>query len=273
VSHETIVIDNGSTDETREVAHAFVKNHPETYKYYFEPNGGKSVALNAVIPHITGKILVFTDDDVIVGREWVQAIWDTFTRNENATAVQGRILLQEELGALPAWYDPGYLITLPYFDPSPVEYECDTLVGANMAIRREAFEKFGLFDPSLGVGASGSGFETEFCTRLTHAGAQIIYQPKSVVFHEFYKDRLTWDYIRERAEYLAYNHAYFNVTSEQKKDVGIRGRLKLARYYIKYAQYWVLHNQRKQYRCKRKITYLRKYMESIRALRESSNRQ
>ena len=128
---------------------------------------------------------------------------------------------------------------------------------------REAFEKYGLFDPKLGVGASGSGFETEFCARLRNGGEQIIYQPESVVFHEFYEHRLTWEYIRKRVEQLAHNHAYLDVTFKRKKNGRIRNRIKLMRYYAKYIQYRLLHNQRKRYTYDRRITYMRKYMESV----------
>lgn len=269
LAYEVLLIDNGSTDGTRELAETFVRKRPELYKYHFEPQGGKSNALNSALSHARGEILVFTDDDVIVDENWIQAILDTFARRDDAIAVQGKILLQKELGRLPEWYDPDYLIGLPYFDPSPTECPCDTLVGANMAIRREAFEKYDLFDPRLGKGGSGSGFETEFCTRLRNGGEKIIYQPEAVVFHEFYEHRLTWEYLCERAEQLASNHAYFDITLKRKKINWLGDRRKLIRYYMKYLRYLLLHNQRKRYKYDRKIRYMRTYLKCIEELRRS----
>lgn len=69
-------------------------------------------------------------------------------------------------------------------------------VGANMAFRRSAFEKYGLFRTDMGMGSRGTqlGADFEFCLRLLRAGETIVYSPKAVVFHPAEPHRLTKAY-------------------------------------------------------------------------------
>ena len=66
VDWEILVVDNNSTDHTREVVEEFGRRYPDRFRYIFEPRPGKSYALNAGIREAQGEILAFTDDDVTV---------------------------------------------------------------------------------------------------------------------------------------------------------------------------------------------------------------
>ena len=59
------------------------------------------------------------------------------------------------------------------------------LVGnANMAIRREAFERFGYFDTCMGRGTRiGSGEEPDFLLRILLGGARIVVEPAARIVH------------------------------------------------------------------------------------------
>ena len=103
---EVIVVDNNSSDATKETTHWFCDSYPERYKYIFEERQGKSYALNAGIAQSRGEILVFTDDDVVVHSDWLTEIKTTFDRF-HCSAVGGRIVPTWDSG-IPSWYDNPY---------------------------------------------------------------------------------------------------------------------------------------------------------------------
>ena len=89
IEWEVLVMDNNSTDDTAPRVREFISDDPH-FKYFFEPNQGKTYALNRGIAESTGDILAFTDDDVRVDRRWIESIVDTFTRF-SAVCVGGRV--------------------------------------------------------------------------------------------------------------------------------------------------------------------------------------
>ena len=73
ISVEFVVVDNKSTDNTKEVIESFKQRLP--IKYLFEERAGKSFALNKVLNEVPlGKIVVFTDDDIVANNNWLVAI-------------------------------------------------------------------------------------------------------------------------------------------------------------------------------------------------------
>ena len=64
-----VVVDNGSTDETKEIIQSFTGRLPITY--VFEAAPGKNAALNAGLNKIEGDLVVFTDDDTLPHADWL----------------------------------------------------------------------------------------------------------------------------------------------------------------------------------------------------------
>src|SRR5262249_11263229 len=64
----------------------------------------------------------------------------------------------------------------------------DIGAGANMAFRREVFERLGGFDERLDVGAAGCSGDSEFWNRILHAGGVCRYEPTAVVRHFHRRD-------------------------------------------------------------------------------------
>ena len=93
-----------------------------------------------------------------------------------------------------------------------VEVECtwnEYPRGTNIAFRREAFERFGAFDPELGRagGSLLSGEEIELCLRIERGGGKIVYVPQSRVRHAVGAERLTPDWMLARVEAGGYGQA------------------------------------------------------------------
>lgn len=64
VSFEWVVVDDGSTDETRELVYKFIKKENDfQIKYLYKENGGKHTAVNLGIDNALGKYITIIDSD------------------------------------------------------------------------------------------------------------------------------------------------------------------------------------------------------------------
>ena len=202
---EIIIVDNNSSDETRAVCQFFVDRSPERYRYIFEKRQGKSFALNAAVETAKGQILMFTDDDVTVDPAWLSETLRVFERHPCA-GVTGKIIAQWNSDK-PDWVTSAgpYKLMPAILSYDLGEEACEIKApayGANLSLRREVFEKYGLFRTDLGptAGSEIRGEDNEFCWRLLHSGERIIYAPKAIVFHPVEKHRIdkryfqTWYY-------------------------------------------------------------------------------
>src|ERR1700733_6053483 len=75
---EILVVDNNSRDQTRKVVDEFCRQYPGRFRYIFEPQQGKSHALNTGIREAQGDILAFVDDDVVVAKGWIHNLTRVF---------------------------------------------------------------------------------------------------------------------------------------------------------------------------------------------------
>ena len=74
VEWEVLVVDNNSNDRTREVVEEYCRRNADHFRYEFEPQQGKSFALNTGIRKAHGDIIAFVDDDVIVEKAWLERL-------------------------------------------------------------------------------------------------------------------------------------------------------------------------------------------------------
>lgn len=205
IEWEVLVIDNNSSDGTRHTVEDFCRIHPGHFRYLFEPNSGKSYALNTGIRNAQGKILVFVDDDVTVEPSWLLKLANSL-QDPNWAGVGGRTLLAEKFSP-PRWMATdgpfsmaGILAAKFDLGDKPCEL-CpphQPPYGANMAFRREMFEKYGMFRTDLGPSPDRTtprpNEDTEFGRRLIAAGEHIRYEPSAIVYHPVTKKRINKQY-------------------------------------------------------------------------------
>ena len=227
---EIIVVDNNSSDRTKETVRRFGETSSVAIRYEFEPRLGQSFARNAGIEAAKGALILFTDDDVLPDRTWVSGILSALTI-DRLHGVGGRVLPQWE-AALPGWLSarPDLLSWLALVEedtPCLLEYPLSPtrrIVGASMAFRREVFEEFGLFQTSLGH--RGRRFygqeEVEFIHRLLLKGKRIGYEPSVVVHHRLGASRLRKSFFVRRYFDHACGQARHMPSGSEAEVLGVR---------------------------------------------------
>lgn len=197
VDWEVLVVDNNSSDRTREVVEDFC-TRCNRFRYVFEPRQGKSHALNTAIRESRGDILAFTDDDVMVESTWLQNLTADLLDGQWAGA--GGRTLPASIVTPPRWLALGGAhsnahLLYAHFDLGDQPFQLDrSPYGANMAFRKEMFEKHGVFRTDLGPGLGGEvprfNEDTEFGRRLIKTGEKLRYEPSAVVYHVVPKERI-----------------------------------------------------------------------------------
>lgn len=213
---EILIVDNNSNDDTRQVVEDFQRWHPELIRYIFEPQQGLSYARNRGIREARGEILVFIDDDETAEANWVQNLTANLHSGEWAGA-GGRVLLPLDF-TLPNWLPPGNLRTsapLSVFDkgPEPAGLN-EPPFGANMAFRKEVFDRYGGFRTDLGRSGNNmiSNEDTEFGRRLLAVGLRLRYEPSALTYHRVEESRrhpeyfLKWWFNKGRSDVRESRH-------------------------------------------------------------------
>lgn len=85
-SFEIIVIDDGSTDNTGNTVKTFA-NKMTNIKYIYQPNKGRAAARNTGIKSAKGEIIIFLDDDRLVGASFINEHLRFFLNRQNTNKI------------------------------------------------------------------------------------------------------------------------------------------------------------------------------------------
>jgi glycosyltransferase involved in cell wall biosynthesis len=195
---EIILVDNNSSDATRDTIEAFIPRAPMTTHYVFEPRQGLSHARNTGVDVAKGDVVVFSDDDVLFDRRWLREIAAAFA--EPSVAAIGGKILPKWPAPPPDWLGPelhSFLALLDHGD-DPVEMKEPALWGANLAFRRDVFRTV-RFHAALGrIGDKlYNGEDSDLLQQLIARGERVLYWPHAVVHHNIPEQRLTKAYFRK----------------------------------------------------------------------------
>jgi len=201
VSWDAVIVDNNSTDATHDVVRSF-EQRGARLRYVFEPRQGLSFGRNAGIAAATAPVVAFTDDDVQPAPNWVLRVVQSFHEHPDADFIGGKVVPRWP-AKVPAWLTPDHWSPLALVDYGDAPFVVSAnkpycLVGANLAFRREVFDRVGLFAPGLqrvrdGIG-SAEDYDVEL--RVWRAGGQGFYCPDVVVATDVQSERTTKAYHR-----------------------------------------------------------------------------
>ena len=194
---EVIVINNGSTDQTREQL-AYEVSLPRRHRLIvLEENfPGKSKAINRGLEAAQGDILMIVDDDVSLHPNCLAKHMEAYEQGA-FSAIQGKVLPGKDPEGRSA--DPRRMreYNIPLIDYGSEIVEIRGLTGTNMSFQRKVIETVGRFDVRLGPGASGFSEDTEFSIRVRKKGFKVGYTPHAIVYHELNPGRYGRAYNRE----------------------------------------------------------------------------
>jgi cellulose synthase/poly-beta-1,6-N-acetylglucosamine synthase-like glycosyltransferase len=189
---EVIVVDDGSTDETPEIAARLAREHPQV-RYVRQANAGKGAALNRGIAESTGEVLFFVDADGIFAPDTIGEMLRGFDsprvgavcgddRPVNLDRVQTRLM------AVVSHAGTGLVRRALSL------VGCLHIVSGNVgAFTREVMEALGGFDEET------VGEDLELTWRVRRAGYRVVFRPRAIVYAEspstlrnLWRQRLRW---------------------------------------------------------------------------------
>lgn len=181
---EIIVVDQSKNAKTQAVV---ISLHTNRIRYFIHNGNGKTKAINIIIPKAKGNVLSFIDDDNVVSSSWLNSINTYLKKNKKIYGVFGTILpyqTNKHHGYIcPSIFQlsKSAIITNPYI----IHHQALGL-GSNMSLRKEVFQRVGLFRPWLGPGNSGrsGGEDGELIYRILLNDLFLAYDPFNIVYHD-----------------------------------------------------------------------------------------
>jgi glycosyltransferase involved in cell wall biosynthesis len=209
---EIIVSDDGSTDNTSEIARAH-----DAAVIRHVPNRGVSAARNSGVQLASAPIVAFIDDDCVPDPQWAEQLLSGY--DDKVIATGGPLVVDGEPGLIVSYltrHNPLEPQELELAKSSRLSYrlylylrrqwraytpqgrrEVFSFASANMSVRRQEFLDIGGFDERFRFGAE----DDDLCRRLRHRfpEGRLLFLPEARVRH-YFKASLR-DTLRRRCAY------------------------------------------------------------------------
>jgi len=225
---ETIVVNNGSTDRTRDVVRSFELNG--RVRHEFDGTAGLSHARNTGWHRARGRYIAYLDDDAIACPGWLAAIEEAFASTPRLGAVGGRVDPIWE-GDRPRWLSDDIALSLTILNwskqPAALDIPRQYLVGANMAVPRSVLAEVGGFNLGLDRVGERMRFNGDIFLekQIIRCGYTCLYYPKMAVRHLVPNSRLKKSWFIQRFYFQGLSDAAMRLIEEAPSW---RQRLRLA---------------------------------------------
>lgn len=216
---EVLIIDNGSTDNTRKVCGTF-ETQTLQLRYFYEEKPGLHVGRHLGMKMAQSDIFVYADDDIEAFPTWLETIADNF-KNPEVVLVGGKDLPKFE-SEPPQWIQKlwekdndgnRYLGYLSIIDLGEVRKEINPshVFGCNFSIRKSILLEAGGFHPDAMpedmIRFRGDG-ESHISRFIEKKRYKTVYHPRASVYHNVPPERLTEKYFCKRAYLQGISDSY-----------------------------------------------------------------
>ena len=219
---EILVVDNGSCDDTMRVLDRHATSLPLVV--LTEPQAGKNRALNHALEVARGSLLVFTDDDITMGPDWLAALVRASRRYGEASVFGGPITPVFPPGT-PDWLrSPDFVLASEAFGWRRGAAEGPSDVGpfgANLALRARVFDSL-RFDERVGPAGSryAQGGEWELLMRLRRSGEIFVHVPDAPVEHAILAHQVEREWLLGRSNRIGRGSARIKGRRVPSRAVG-----------------------------------------------------
>lgn len=225
---EVIIVDNGSTDTTKELSTHYATIF-KNLKYVFEEKAGLHYGRHAGLLAASGDILTYADDDIEAFPTWLEAILSSF-KNPQVDLVGGKNIPLFENNP-PQWLIEmwnfrhpegkylGYLSILDFGDDAKI-IEPYFIWGCNFSVRKETltaakgFHPDGMPSEKLIFRGDGESYISKF---VEERGQKAYYNPEASVKHIIPASRMTVDYFQRRAYAQGISDSYADIRYANEK--------------------------------------------------------
>lgn len=231
--YEMILVDNGSTDETKSLCDKW-QDKITNFKYIYDDHPGLHIGRNIGYQQSCSEIIVFADDDIIATDTWLEAIVDGFERHPEAVLIGGSDIPKFEKSP-PQWIDSLWQSGMEgNSEEILVDYSCILLgenekeinpyyvFGCNFAIRKWVLDKThgfhpdGMPDDFLCYRGDGESFVSQY---IIQNDLTTYFIPGASIYHCVPAQRMEFEYIRKVAYRTGISEAYNMLRAGKVSDL------------------------------------------------------
>ncbi|MFC1605839.1 glycosyltransferase family 2 protein [Pseudomonadota bacterium] len=238
---EVLVIDNGSTDRTRQVVGEAERQLPNL-SYFFEPEPGLHAGRHRGLREANAENLVYADDDIRAAPSWLSAIAENFA--DPQVAMVGGNNYPDFLGPVPAWLEilwngptkGGQMIGQLSVLSMPLgkrKFDPMFIWGCNFSIRKQVLLEAGGFHPDAMpkdlIRYRGDG-ETHVSRYVRTNKLGCVFDSRASVYHAVLPERMTFGYFRQRSYNQGISDSYTSLRcARNEAHLAVRSRQFIAK--------------------------------------------
>jgi cellulose synthase/poly-beta-1,6-N-acetylglucosamine synthase-like glycosyltransferase len=190
---DIIIVNDGSTDRTREVVEKIIKNH-KNIQLINKSNSGKANSLNQAIKVAKGELVAVVDADSYPKKNALLMMVGFFEEDENVAAVTSRVLVKNNHNLIEKFQEFDYEIIA--WDRKILDFiDCVYVTNGPLSIyRKDLIKKVGGFDPKIlteDIEITWNLLSKGYKTNMAYSAIAYTSAPDN--FKQWNKQRIRWN--------------------------------------------------------------------------------